>query len=109
MAADQLPLEPHPPEFSSAKQLLRRLEEDRTVSVDDAIVPAWQRSSVWSEEQQGLLALSMLQGYPIGMIILWDKGDHSKRLRVPVDGRQRITAIRNFMLGRLAIPDLPWL
>ncbi len=77
-------LSPHPPEFSSVKQLFRRLDEDRTVSVDDWVVPAWQRSSVWSDEQQGLLALSILQGYPIGMIVLWDRGDGTKRLRVPV-------------------------
>lgn len=102
-------LSPHPPEFSSVKQLFRRLDEDRTVSVDDWVVPAWQRSSVWSDEQQGLLALSILQGYPIGMIVLWDRGDGTKRLRVPVDGRQRITAIQRFMLGLVAIPDHPWL
>ena len=102
-------LTPHPPEFASAKQLFRRLEEDRTVSVDDWVVPAWQRSSVWSDEQHGLLALSILQGYPIGMIVLWDKGDGNTKIRVPVDGRQRITAIRRFMLGLVAIPDHPWL
>jgi hypothetical protein len=100
---------PHPPEFSSVKQLFRRVEEDRTVSVDDWIVPPWQRSSVWSDEQQGLLALSILQGYPIGMIVLWDKGEAGSKVRVPVDGRQRITAIRRFMLGLVAIPNHAWL
>lgn len=109
MPSQHAPLEPHAPEFRSAKQLLRRVEEDQTVSIDDKVVPNWQRSTVWSDEQQGLLALSMLQGYPIGMIILWNKGEGSARVRVPVDGRQRITAIRNFMLGHIAIPDLPWL
>ena len=102
-------LSPHPPEFSNVKQLFRRLEEDRSVSVEDTVVPAWQRSSVWSEEQQGLLALSILQGYPIGTIVLWDKGDGANKVRVPVDGRQRITAIRRFMLGLVRIPDQPWL
>lgn len=102
-------LTPHPPEFSNVKQLFRRLEEDRTVSVDDWVVPAWQRSSVWSDEQQGLLALSILQGYPIGTVVLWDKGDGTSKVRVPVDGRQRITAIKRFMLGLVRIPDQPWL
>jgi hypothetical protein len=99
-------LRPTPADFRSVKNLVRRVLEDRTVSVDDREVPDWQRGSVWNDEQQGLLALSIVQGYPIGQIILWAKPETG--VMVPVDGRQRITAIVRFYQGEVSIPDQPY-
>lgn len=101
---------PHPPEFRTVKQLLNRMnasrdEERQTmISVEDVDLPEWQRQLVWTHDDMGLLVYSILNNYPIGMMILWRKEDG---IRVPIDGRQRLTAIRQFAEGRVAIPALP--
>ncbi|GAA4735964.1 GmrSD restriction endonuclease domain-containing protein [Flavisolibacter ginsenosidimutans] len=103
-------LEPKSTGFRSIKNLMnkinanRDLEKATVVSVDDDDVPAWQRQIVWNEVEMGLLAYSILMGYPIGVIILWQKPDG---VRVPIDGRQRLTAIKEFFNGNVAIPNLP--
>lgn len=100
---------PHQVEFRSIKQLLNRLnanretEKDMLISVDSFDLPTWQRQLVWTLEDMGLLIYSIIQNYPIGMIVLWKKKDG---VRVPIDGRQRLTAIREFAIGRVAIPSL---
>jgi len=100
---------PRPVEFRSIKQLNNRLnanretERNKLISVDELDVPSWQRQIVWSPEDMGLLAFSLINNYPIGMIILWGKPDG---IRVPIDGRQRLTAIRAFAEGQIAIPPL---
>jgi len=99
-----------PVEFRSVKQLANRLNANRDqelqklISVEDYDVPSWQRQVVWSAEDMGLLAYSIVQNYPIGMVVLWKKPNG---IRVPIDGRQRLTAIQSFHAGRIAIPDLP--
>ncbi|GIU55664.1 hypothetical protein NicSoilC12_14130 [Arthrobacter sp. NicSoilC12] len=100
---------PRDVEFNSVKQLMNRMHPQpgdnvMRVSADEADVPAWQRNVVWTAEEMGLLALSIIQNYPIGLVILWR---NSSGVRVPIDGRQRITAIDSFFHGRVAIPDLP--
>ncbi len=103
-------LEPKTPGFNTIKALMKRIDASRktelgkVVSVDDADVPAWQRQTVWNTDEMGLLAYSIIRQYPIGMIILWQK---SNGMRVPIDGRQRITAIVEYFRGRVAIPDFP--
>jgi hypothetical protein len=100
---------PRSVEFRSVKQLINRFnasretERSRLISVDEFDVPSWQRQVVWTLEDMGLLAYSITHNYPIGMIILWRKPDS---IRVPIDGRQRLTAIRAFAEGRVAIPSL---
>jgi len=73
------------------------------ISIDEADLPLWQRQLVWSDVEMGLLCLSILRGYPIGQMILWKKGDE---VRVPIDGRQRLTAIKRFFEGHISLPDL---
>jgi hypothetical protein len=102
-------LEPKSPGFNTVKKLVDRLKSpnnmsEYTVSVEDRDVPAWQRQAVWNDDEMGLLIYSILKGYPIGIIILWEKSDG---IRVPIDGRQRLTAIQRFYEGLVAIPDLP--
>lgn len=104
-------LEPKTPGFSNIKQLMRRMdvdrrdEPDKVVSVADSDVPAWQRQTVWTPDEMGLLAYSIIRQYPVGIVILWKKRDSG--IRVPIDGRQRLTAISEFFHGRVAIPDMP--
>lgn len=100
---------PRPAEFRAIKQLLNRFAANRkterrlVISTDDADVPPWQRQIVWTPEDMGLLAMSIVSNYPIGMIILWRKPDG---IRVPIDGRQRLRAIQAFAEGQVAIPAL---
>ena len=101
---------PRPVEFRSLKHLLRRMHSDRdahpreVISVDDPDLPHWQRQLVWTADEMGLLCYSILHGYPIGQIVLWRLKDG---IRVPIDGRQRLTAIKRFFEGHVALPDLP--
>lgn len=103
-------LDPRDPGFRSIKNLMHRMEANRktdlgyVISVEDSDVPAWQRQVVWTEDEMGLLAYSIIRGFPIGMIILWNKPNG---IRVPIDGRQRLNAIREFYKGNIAIPSLP--
>ena len=95
------------PQFTSAKALWRRLnheEPQEIVSIQDSDVPEWQRQVVWTEDEMGLLAYSMIKKYPIGMIILWEKPDGKS---VPIDGRQRLTAIKKFFDNECSIPESP--
>jgi len=78
-------------------------ERGTLISAEEIDVPSWQRQLVWSDEDMGLLAFSILNNYPIGMLVLWRRSDG---LRVPIDGRQRLNAIRRFAEGTVAIPAL---
>jgi hypothetical protein len=102
---------PRKVDFNAVKQLINRMhpeqgDEDQVVriSADSVDVPSWQRNVVWTNDEQGLLALSIVRNYPIGLIILWRKPNN---ISVPIDGRQRLTAIDRFYSGLVAIPDLP--
>lgn len=60
---------PRDVEFNSVKQLMNRMHPQpgdnvMRVSADEADVPAWQRNVVWTAEEMGLLALSIIQNYP---------------------------------------------
>jgi hypothetical protein len=107
--ASALPIRPHGSDIGNVRGLVRRLNLDRTknaeqfISVDDIDVPRWQRGIVWKDEDMGLLAYSIVRGYPIGLIVLWRRKQGG--LRVPIDGRQRLTAIRAFAAGQVAIPN----
>jgi hypothetical protein len=79
-------------------------EATNRISVSDGDVPSWQRNIVWSHDEMGLLAYSIMMGYPIGQLVLWKKPNG---VRVPIDGRQRMTAIALFATGEIAVPDMP--
>ena len=102
-------LTPTSAEFQSIKKLISRLNVNRDtdkeilISIDNFDVPKWQRDLVWNDDDCGLLAYSIISNYPIGMLILWRKDDG---IRVPIDGRQRITAIKRFYEGKVAIPEI---
>jgi len=63
----------------------------------------YQRGRLWSEEQNLNLIRSLLQGIPIGVIFTNHRNWGSASLFI-VDGKQRISAIRDFVEGRLAAP-----
>lgn len=62
--------------------------------------PSWQRGPVWSVPKQALLIDSILRGYDIPMIYLWDRGAKSQPFRYEVvDGQQRLRTIWGFLDG----------
>lgn len=69
-------------------------------------IPEIQRPFVWSSSQVRNLLDSLLQGFPVGYIILWRNptirlkdGTLSAGKRILIDGQQRITALMAALLG----------
>lgn len=79
---------------------LKRLVEERKELVID---PDFQRNDVWSPKQSAELVESILMGIPIPTIYLFEMKDGSKQV---VDGRQRISAILNFLNNKFSLKDL---
>lgn len=69
---------------------------------DIDLSPAYQRGSVWTEDQRLSLVRSLLEGVPIGIIFL-NHREISEPYRV-VDGKQRIETLRDFLDGTLRVP-----
>ncbi|AYY80104.1 DUF262 domain-containing protein [Proteus vulgaris] len=65
--------------------------------------PPYQRDSVWDEEKQSFFIDSILRNYPIPPIFLHQKidDDTGKITFEVVDGKQRLTAIVNFIQGKI--------
>lgn len=65
--------------------------------------PPYQRDSVWDEEKQSFFIDSILRNYPIPPIFLHQKIDDAtgKITFEVVDGKQRLTAIVNFIDGKI--------
>lgn len=79
---------------------LKRLVEERKELVID---PEFQRNDVWSTKQSAELVESILMGIPIPTIYLFEMKDGTKQV---VDGRQRISAILNFLNNKFSLKDL---
>lgn len=79
---------------------LKRLVEERKELIID---PDFQRNDVWSAKQSAELVESILMGIPIPTIYLFEMKDGTKQV---VDGRQRISAILNFLNNKFSLKDL---
>ena len=81
-------------------------------------LPDLQRPFVWRDNKVRELFDSMLKGYPIGYIMLWESpvdyeskksaiGDNSKTYEEPkelvIDGQQRLTSLYAVMKGKKVI------
>lgn len=78
------------------------------------VLPPWQRLIVWDAERQRAFIEGIILGFPPGAIVTvepdWTTGEDgsAKVLRGSnwlIDGQQRVTAIREFIEGRLSIFD----
>ena len=76
------------------------------------VLPPWQRPSVWDVERQRAFVEGILLGFPPGAIVTvapdWSTGSDGKVLVKPgsnwlIDGQQRVTAIQEFIEGRLQV------
>jgi len=65
--------------------------------------PDFQRREVWSEKAKSYLIDTIFRGRPIPKIIISQRLEESRTIRVVVDGQQRLRAIIEFINGDFAI------
>ena len=93
------------------------------ISDDEVVLPAIQRDFVWSEAQTETLLDSIMRGYPIGIVLLWETYNdiqyrlferdlrqgslHSfrdntdrRRIRIVLDGQQRLQSLYIALHGK---------
>lgn len=69
--------------------------------------PEYQRDIVWNHRKQSMLIDSMYRGFyipPVVFSVHWDTASQAK-VRLCVDGKQRLTAISSFVSGRIPYID----
>lgn len=79
---------------------VRRLCEERK---EWMLAPDFQRGDVWKPRQKSELIESILMGIPIPVMYLFETREGKKQV---VDGRQRITAVLEFLNGKYSLTDL---
>lgn len=67
------------------------------------IGPDFQRNNVWKTKQKAELIESILMGIPIPLMYLFEDKNGKKQV---VDGRQRISAILDFLAGKFKLGNL---
>jgi hypothetical protein len=82
-------------------ETVRRLVEK--VAIGDLDIPEFQREFVWTKDQVKDLLDSLIRGYPIGSLLIWDLSEYtsgryihepqSRRKEWIVDGQQRIVSL----------------
>jgi len=65
--------------------------------------PDFQRRAVWSEKAKSYLIDTILRGRPIPKILISQRLEGSRTIRVVVDGQQRLRAITEFVNGDFPI------
>lgn len=83
----------------TARQLAKMVEK-RSIVFDNAV----QRGHVWDNERKSLLIHSMIVGYPIPPFYAKKTEDG---IYDCLDGKQRSSAITDFMMGKYKLTDLP--
>ena len=69
--------------------------------------PDYQRKSIWSDEKKSFLINSIVKNFPIPPIFLHQKidDDTGKTKYDVIDGKQRLSAIIEFLKNEIAISD----
>lgn len=65
----------------------------------------WMTDIVWNPKKQSMLIDSMYRGFyipPVVFSVHWDTASQAK-VRLCVDGKQRLTAIMGFVSGRVCV------
>lgn len=88
-------------EQSSVFELLRR--ESRG---DLVLAPDFQRTDVWDRKHKSELVESILMGIPIPLIYLFEDEDGVRQI---IDGKQRITALKDFLNNDFSLTELSML
>ena len=64
---------------------------------------------VWNPKKQSMLIDSIYRGFyipPVVFSVHWDS-KHNAKVRLCVDGKQRLTAISRFVAGSVRVPVYP--
>ncbi len=77
---------------------IHSLHEDERLNLN----PLWQRDAVWPDARKPALIVSLINGVPIPEITLWLRQDG---VYVAVDGKQRLSAILDYMNGDFKAND----
>lgn len=80
----------------SAFEIKRMVEETKEL----ILAPEFQRREVWKIDQKQELVESLLMGIPIPVIYVFENEQGTKQM---VDGRQRVSAIIDFMNNKFAL------
>lgn len=86
---------------SSVFELLRREKRG-----DLVLAPDFQRPDVWEKKDKSELIESILIGIPIPLIYLFED---EKGVREIIDGKQRITALKEFLNNKFSLTELSML
>lgn len=101
--------------FESLRRLAKTNTSPTTLAAvhiwlrDDSLYldPPYQREYVWTQKEQDNYLLTLLAGYPTGVICIAEDTDsnykETKWMEV-VDGRQRITTLKLFFDGEIGFP-----
>lgn len=91
------------------EQLADLEEQARTMGASFELVPDFQRGHVWTREQQVAYMENLIRGHAPATILFncpeagSPKGDIAPYTMECVDGLQRLTAMRAFMAGEIAV------
>jgi len=77
----------------SVEELLNQLAQEKIIAN-----PEWQRNDVWTDGMRKELIESIREKLPIPQLTFWSRSDGTKEV---VDGRQRITAIQRYSVGKV--------
>ncbi|WP_076410418.1 DUF262 domain-containing protein [Shewanella sp. UCD-KL12] len=88
-------------EQSSVYELLRKESKGLLV-----LAPNFQRIDVWDKKHKSELIESILMGIPIPLIYLFEDENGIRQI---VDGKQRITALKEFINNRFTLSELSML
>ena len=94
------------PEVWSVEKLVVALANDgsKPIGIDKTVVkiPRFQRPLVWSQEKRESLIKSVLQGFPIGTLLLWQDPEDPVSFLL-VDGQQRSATLKEHASADLAL------
>ncbi len=61
-------------------------------------IPSYQRGYVWDDDMTNKLLLSVLKGYPMGSILIWNQiSNEKKELNYVIDGQQRTQTLMRIL------------
>ncbi|WP_337239656.1 DUF262 domain-containing protein [Proteus faecis] len=102
------PIHPHPLNINteiriakdqySVYELLRKEQQQRVL-----LAPDFQRNDVWSRRDKSELIESVLMGIPVPLIYMFE---NENGVRQVVDGKQRITALKQFLNNEYKLSEL---
>lgn len=110
---DELELTAHPHQMGTDTQIRIAKEQSSVFELlrkesrgDLVLAPDFQRKNVWDRKHQSELIESILMGIPIPLIYLFENEEGVRQI---IDGKQRITALKQFKNNKFTLTNLSML